>query len=288
MKILESYSGGVSNAAENRFRVRLITEGQGSSGFYTAEVLERDLPAAMPKGTKVYFDHMSEAEMDSGRARSMQNLVGVFDSDPVVEGGEGFALVRFYENSPTYKDVPQFIAEAMDDIGVSIEIHAGLIGEGGVVEALNFSPHNSLAIVTNPGARGRVEALAENFRTPAEGSTITERQAMTPEEIQAITSPIIEAIKSLREELSPVTEEVEGPTHAAVAEAIVSAKLTDQGRAAVYAGIESGVSVEEAIKTEVAREKAILEALSTSQEGNLQESGVKDYDAAFTATLKGN
>ena len=288
MKILESYSGGVSNAAENRFRVRLITEGQGSSGFYTAEVLERDLPAAMPKGTKVYFDHMSEAEMDSGRARSMQNLVGVFDTDPVVENGEGFALVRFYENSPTYKDVPQFIAEAMNDIGVSIEIHAGLIGEGGVVEALNFSPHNSLAIVTNPGARGRVEALAENFRTPAEGSTITERQAMTPEEIQAITSPIIEAIKSLREELSPVTEEVEGPSHATVAEAIVSAKLTDQGRAAVYAGIESGVSVEEAIKTEVAREKAILEALSTSQEGNLQESGVKDYDAAFTATLKGN
>ncbi len=288
MKILESYAGGVSNAAENRFRVRLITEGQGSSGFYTAEVLERDLPTAMPRGTKVYFDHMSEAEMDSGRARSMQNLVGVFDSDPVVEGGEGFALVRFYENSPTYKDVPQFIAEAMDDIGVSIEIHAGLIGEGGVVEALNFSPHNSLAIVTNPGARGRVEALAENFRTPAEGSTNTERQAMTPEEIQAITSPVIEAIMSLREELSPVPVEVEGPTHATVAEAIVGAKLTDQGRAAVYAGIESGVSVEEAIKTEVAREKAILEALSTSQEGNLQESGVKDYDAAFTATLKGN
>ena len=283
MKIVESYSGGVSKKDGNVFRVRLISAGQGSSGLYTTELLERDLAVALPKGSKVYFDHMSETEMWEGRARSLQGLVGVFETDPVLEGDAGFAEVRFYQNSPTYQNVPEFIAEALNDIGVSIEIHSGVIGPEGVVEALHYSPHNSLAIVTNPGARGRVEALAENFRTPTEDHPPTERKAMTPEEIQAVTSPILEAIQGLAAALTPADPEgAEGPSIATVSEAVATANLTEHGRRAVYAQIETGVAVETAIKTEQDREKAILESLKTSQEGLVQEAGNKDFDAKFT------
>lgn len=282
MKIVESYTGGVSKKDGNVFRVRLISAGKGSSGFYTTEVLERDLAVALPKGSKVYFDHMSEAEMWEGRARSLQGLVGVFETDPVMEGDAGFADVRFYQNSPVYQNVPEFIAEALDDIGVSIEVHNGVIGLDGMVEALNYSPHNSLAIVTNPGARGRVEALAENFRTPTEDHPPTERKAMTPEEIQAVTSPILEAIQGLAEALTPADPEgAEGPDIATVSEAVATANLTEHGRKAVYAQIETGVAVEAAIKAEQDREKAILESLKTEQAGLIQESGTKDFDAEF-------
>lgn len=287
-KFVESFKDGLEKRG-NAFTVRLITAGQGSSGYYEADMLAQYLPTALPKGTKVYFDHTSEAELETGRARSMENLVGVFESDPVVEDGEGRATVRFYENSPRFNNVPAFIEEAINDIGVSIEIHAGRIGEDGVVEALDYSPHNSLAVVTNPGARGKVEALAESFRNPAGGKPEEEGIEMTEDDIKAIAAPILAAIESLAEALTPTEDDTtKEPSISTVAEAVASAGLTEQGRQAVYALIEAGVAVEAAVEVEVEREKAIRESLKAEAEesGRLQESGI-DFEAQFNQFIGG-
>jgi len=292
-KFIESVESGlVESATPNVFRTRLISEGPGSSGYYSAEVLRRDLPIALPKGTKVYFDHMDEYEAMSGRARSMENLVGVFESDPYFDEAEkaSYANVRFYENSPKFNSVPAFIAEALTDIGVSIEIHAGRLGEDRVVEELQFSPHNSLAVVTTPGARGKIQGLMESYRKTVDQNT--DRTKMDEKDIAAIaaatSAPLLEAIKDLAESLKPVEPEVEAPSIAAVAEAVATSDLTEYGRHAVYAQVESGVAVEEAIKVQSDYEKQIREAFKKdAEDGGFRVQGSGGDFAAKAAALYG-
>lgn len=289
-KFLESVSGGLSQTSRNVFRTRLISEGQGSSGFYSAEMLKRDVPKALPKGTKVYFDHMSEAEMDSGRARSMDGLVGVFDSDPefVEADGSSWANIRFYENNPRFSNIPAFIEEAMADVGVSIEVHAGVLGDDGVVQELGYSPHNSLAVVTTPGARGKIEGLMESFRSAENHNNNNDGIEMDKAEMLAILNeankPVLEAMAALAESLKPAEEEKPvGPTLAESAEAVAKAGLTEAGRAAVYALVESGMDLEKAVEMETKREASILEALKESEGSTtFRESGsTKDWNEMY-------
>ena len=43
-----------------RARIRIISEGIGSSGTYPADVIQRDGPAAWPAGTQIFMDHLTE------------------------------------------------------------------------------------------------------------------------------------------------------------------------------------------------------------------------------------
>ena len=293
-KFIESSTGGVTKTSRNTFKTRLISEGQGSSGFYTAEVLKRDIPIAMPKGTKIYFDHMSREEMEGGRARSMDKLVGVFEDDPTFDEAEGasFANIRIYENSPIFRNVPEFIAEALNDIGVSIEVHAGRKDDDDNVEELGFSPHNSLAIVTAAGARGRIEGLMESFRTTENPNTDKARNNMEKAEmLELLKESNATLLEELTKVLTPAAEEkAETPSLETISEAIATAGLTAEGRKAVYAQVEAGVAVESAVQVEKDRESKIIESLKSrlETEGGFvaQESGKTDWNAQYEAGIK--
>lgn len=296
-KFVESSVGGIAKSARNIFKTRLISEGQGSSGFYSAEVLKRDIPKALPKGTKVYFDHMSADEMETGRARSMSQLVGVFESVPYFDEQEqaSFADIRIYENSPTYKNVPEFIAEALNDVGVSIEVHAGKKDDSGFVEELSFSPHNSLAIVTAGGARGKIDSLIESFRTTENENTDEVRNNMEKAEMlealkesnESLVATFVEAVTKV---LKPAEEKADKPSLEVISEAIATAELTPEGRKAVYAAVEAGVAVESAVQVEKDREAKIFEALKTKAESEggflVQESAKTDFNAQYEAGIK--
>lgn len=146
-----------------KFRARII-EGNiwGSSGYYPAEVLERDGPTAWPAGTHVYLDHPSQSEAFDRPERSVRELAGTIASTPVYEGDGLYADVE------VFPDVAPFIESRADAIGMSIRA-AATVEQGeadgrtgtiitGIVEGL------SVDFVTHAGAGGRIVALLESAR----------------------------------------------------------------------------------------------------------------------------
>src|SRR5690349_5992637 len=67
-------------AADGSFEVVLIAPGQGSSGYYSEEVIRDYAPTAWPKGTHVYLDHLKE-----GETRSPERLLGALVEDTVID-----------------------------------------------------------------------------------------------------------------------------------------------------------------------------------------------------------
>ena len=66
MKINESTNTSVLKPIKGtrKWLVRLITEGQGSTGVYTKEALQGSFAEAFPVGTHMYIDHATEVESD--------------------------------------------------------------------------------------------------------------------------------------------------------------------------------------------------------------------------------
>jgi hypothetical protein len=145
-----------------RREVVLISAGWGSSGYYSEEVLSRDIPAIFPVGTHMYLDHPTAQENAERPERSTLDLVGKIVETPRMAGIEAVAVVEIYPHW-----VP--IIEAMkDDIGLSIRA-MGVADEGDaggkrgmVIEKLTEGI--SVDYVTKAGAGGRIGELVESAR----------------------------------------------------------------------------------------------------------------------------
>lgn len=144
-----------------RFRIGVITPGQGSSGTYpreTIEAAERDRVFAA--GTHMYLDHATEAQTWERPEGSLRDLVGVLTEDARWddEAGGLVAEARIYSH---WKPI---LAEMKDDIGVSIRA-AGEVKEtteGRIVTRLTEA--RSVDFVTKAGRGGRILEVLESAR----------------------------------------------------------------------------------------------------------------------------
>lgn len=272
-------------------RLRLITEGQGSSAFYPGDVLRRDGATAFPKGTHVYVNHLGESEFyERGGSRNTNDLIGITLEDAAFDETERalFAETKFYESKR------EFIEDVWEDVGMSIE------AEGAVVDGTlaNFIPSvfNAVALVPRAGAGGRIEALVESAREnygklSDNGDKATEPGEdtgthMTPDDIQKIAESVREAISplfdTLTESLKPAVVEsaVEetAPDTSAVVEALVAANLPESARKRVYEGMKAdGAEVTALVEAEKKYIAELLEESKTATDnesvGRVQESG---------------
>lgn len=164
--ISEATAGGAlqANAAgPRRYRARLI-EGDrwGSSGYYPAEVIERDGPTTWPAGTPVYLDHPGAGESYDRPERSVRDLAGKIISTPAMEADGLYAEVEFYPH------VAPVIESMWGDIGMSIRASAAVeSGEaqgrrGPIIQEL--SEGVSVDVVTKAGAGGKLVSLLESAR----------------------------------------------------------------------------------------------------------------------------
>lgn len=282
--LLEKLSG------KNRYRVRIIKAGQGSSGHYTPEVLEEYGPTAFPKGTHCYVDHGQ-----SQTARSPEDIAGVLDSDPVFEAEDEslYATIRFTSRGM------KIIEELKDDVGLSISAR-GTIDEAGFVESIEYSPLNSVDLVSRAGANGTILELLEayNEKHPeeisgtmsnvnnnvSEEAGAEEREPMTPEEITAVATAISEALAprfdALTEALKPAAveegEQEAGPDLVAAVEAAVDADLSKVQRKAVVEAVAAGTPLEEALTAQKTLRDQILSEAATG--GRVVGSGKQDID----------
>jgi len=163
-----------ADAATGSLMITLITPGWGSSGYYSAEMLEQAAAdRVFAKGTQMHIDHLSITERREKPAGSLLTLASVLTEDAVwepdyvdEETGDPGRLAAPALLGSRYRDV---ITEFKDYIGTSISAGADVtIGEaegrkGTIVEKLYADPLNRVDFVTVAGRGGKVDKVLESI-----------------------------------------------------------------------------------------------------------------------------
>lgn len=148
--------------------VKLIAPGWGSSGYYPAEVLERDGPTLFRAGTKMYWDHPTVTEEMERPEGSLRNLAAVLVSDARWDG-QGPEGPGLYADAKVFEGYQQAVNEMAPHIGVSIRASGRAAqGEaegrrGPIIQALTAAA--SVDFVTEPGAGGKIVQMFEAARS---------------------------------------------------------------------------------------------------------------------------
>jgi hypothetical protein len=154
-------STGVVEAATNaatptRRNIQIITPGWGSSGYYSAEVLEAAAAAkVIPAGTKMFLNHASESERHDRPERDVEKIAAVLVEDATWDG------TRLLAPADLMGPHAELIESLAPYIGVSISGSATdiTIGEaegrtGPIIEGLAHVA--SVDFVTQAGRGGMV------------------------------------------------------------------------------------------------------------------------------------
>ena len=228
----ESVDFSAPLSAGNKWRVKVIESGWGSSGYYGSQMLESFGPKVFKAGTKVFMNHPSRSESSDRPERDVHQLAGKLVSDAIFMENALYADVEFYSH---YAPI---IREMADDVGLSISALGNTrMGEaegreGHIVESLVEDPLTSLDVVTVAGAGGKFISLYESyigkgFVADLVTESVTEEgnsMSITKEELEAAVadlkatlveaiSPLVESVSVLVEAATPVEgEEAEGDT----------------------------------------------------------------------------
>ena len=191
--------------ADGTALIRIIDPGVGSSGFYSAEVLQEAVADGLfPAGLQMFGNHMTQKERDERPEGDVWNLVGQtteaghwMDDGPVGPGV--YALTRFMENH-----LP-FIRSVAESVGLSIDARGELIwGEHDGREMpiiKKLMEIKSIDVVTRAGRGGQIVSLQEAARAQSKPAPVPAPQPnplhksdplkesahiMTPEEAQKL------------------------------------------------------------------------------------------------------
>jgi hypothetical protein len=210
------------------FKLKLIEPGWGSSGYWPAEVLERDGPAAFPAGTHQYLDHPTASEEAERPERSVKDLAAVLATDAAwdADGWDGPGL---YAETVVVDQFVDVIGAIADDIGASVNTWAVTeVGEaegkrGPIVKRLasaDEAPFNSVDFVTKAGAGGEIKALMESARTkvttptpgdaPQHEGASTAATASAPKEADEMDEKLKEQLEAAVREANELRTENEG------------------------------------------------------------------------------
>lgn len=146
--------------------LRLISPGQGSSGYYSADVLEQAAhDRVFPAGTHMYIDHPTLTERADRPERSIRDLAAVLETDAIWQAAhpDGPGL---YAQARVFAPYRPIIAEMADHIGVSIrasaEMSRGQVDGRRVPIIDRLIEAQSVDFVTRPGRGGAVLSILES------------------------------------------------------------------------------------------------------------------------------
>lgn len=286
-------------------RVKVISPGWGSSGYYAADVLERDGPKVFKAGTKMYWDHPTKEEESQRPERSLRDLAAELTEDARWEG-DSETGPGLYAIAKVFGKYREAVDELAPHIGTSIRaLGKAANGEaegrrGPVVSQLVSA--KSVDFVTQPGRGGQVvQALFEAARGLNE-PTLTELQgeaavdifteagrvfsAKNETELRTIAQQIIALLKQVEQTQTPPTLT---PEQAAAAAAVPAIKTEAEDLAAALAagGIVEINEVHESTPEEDVSEAELKEA--RTQIARLQEAGaMRDARELATRYLAGS
>lgn len=280
--LIESVIGS-DNSGKLKVRIRLISVGQGSSGFYPAETLRRDGPSAFPAGTKLFYNHPSVQEQESHR--DVRLIFGQTISDAEFVESEQ----ALYADAEILNRDADFIRDIMESADLSIEA-GGSIEDGNVIE-LEYHPTNAVALVPEGGRDGKITGLIEahlksistlisecgNINSDS-SPILKENLDMTIEEIKAVVQEALSAFQeSLLEAMEPVKKEVVETDIKSVAKALKDADLPEDMEDMALA-TEDPLAAIESFKTIKAQIVESVAAPKNEQKSTyvVTESGTKD------------
>lgn len=288
IKLNESVAFSAPVASGNKWRVKVIESGWGSSGYYGPQMLAEYGPQVFTKGTKVFMNHPSATESSDRPERDVHQLAGKLVSDAVFSENGLVADIEFYSH---YAPI---IKEMAGDVGLSIHaLGNASVGEaegrqGPIIESLVADPLTSVDVVTVAGAGGKFLNLLESYtRKDADTNVVSESvsegngMSITKEEFDAAIAgikeafveaikPVVESVSVLAEAAKPVEADAE-----AVVEAIdpveIATKFNESGlpkvalqRVAEAMKADSEKSVDELIEAEKNYVSAVSEAATPS------------------------
>jgi hypothetical protein len=217
VKLKEDLALSTVESSGNKWRIKVIQSGWGSSGYYGSEMLKEYGPSVFAAGTKVFMNHPSASEDNDRPERDVHQLAGKLISDAIFMEDGLFADVQFYSH---YAPI---IKEMAGDVGLSIHaLGEAKLGEaegreGPIIESLVADPLTSVDVVTVAGAGGKFISLLESYKSQdasidliEESVTEGNRMSITKEELDAavvaIQEAFVEAISPLRESVSVLVE----------------------------------------------------------------------------------
>lgn len=212
MKISESANTSVLKpvTGTRKWLVRLITEGQGSTGVYTKEALQGSFAEAFPVGTHMYIDHATMMESDERPEGTLTKLAAVIAETPYWRDDPEPGM---YATVEVVEQWAPFIEQVADIIGVSIHCGAVLAQDDDImtagmpsppmIESFIPSPVNSVDFVTVPGAGGRLVEALESFK---KGNAIMGSSNKHNSERKRMDKEFKEALEALDTKLSALVE----------------------------------------------------------------------------------
>lgn len=256
-----------------RFRIRIITEGEGSSGIYSRELLENY--GSIFANRPMFGNHPKDPGKPWERSPfEIRAKLGPTVEYEVVDGVAGL-----YADIIADDEVYSFLEKFHDVTGVSIFASGdGHENEDGkwVVESFDGSdPYTSVDFVVAPGRGGGAERVLESLRALEDsaasadaGKKNKEQNPMEISDLAVKVDALTEAFTALTGVLTPLAESLkpeekpEVDVAAAVETALDKAAEADipkELRGPVLEAAKSGGDVDEAISAQ----KAIVEAIKT-------------------------
>lgn len=216
VQLNENFALAPVASAGNKWRVKVIEAGWGSSGYYGSEMLAQYGPKVFKAGTKVFMNHPSINESHDRPERDVHQLAGKLTSDAIFSENGLVADIEFYSH---YAPI---IREMAGDVGLSIHaLGEAKVGEaegrqGPIIETLVADPLTSVDVVTVAGAGGKFLSLLESYTRKEGVSELSEslsegnESMMTKEDFDAaiadLKTTLVEAISPLRESISVLVE----------------------------------------------------------------------------------
>lgn len=161
--LISEASPGLTKTSDGRYRIRIITAGEGSSAVYPPAVLEQAAKDRIfPAGTRMHLDHPRESDVDDLPARSVKDWCAVLTEDAVWDPTEQ----ALDADAKVFRPYQVLVEDMKDHVGVSIHAWIESSPTPGKPVATRFlpSPHNTVDFVTAAGRGGRVLAALESAR----------------------------------------------------------------------------------------------------------------------------
>jgi hypothetical protein len=231
-------AGALSKSADGTYPVVLISPGRGSSGLYSEALIESYAPAAWPKGTHVYLDHLKE-----GETRTPEKLLGTLVEETTING-DGAAVNRF---KPLSKH-REWIEEIAPFVGLSISAQGtgqteSIDGQDVlVVETLEPHITNTVDIVSYAGRGGKfLESFLEEANASAEVPS-TQAESTSGATKGTSTMTLEEQVTALIETVNALVAKIDARELAEAADAAAGADV----RAEVALAVDAALAVESA------------------------------------------
>lgn len=267
-----------SASEDGTWKVRLISEGKGSSGVYTASLLENHYRAL----DEVLSFKNHPVGWDGPETRDFTMIAGEIVGQTWLEKDERglTAVYGNYRPDPEYKDK---IERYKDKLGLSIYIEgSGYLDENNdfIVDWLNpADPYASLDVVIAAGARGRFEESMKNYYAHRRAESKTTTTAVEERKDDNMDKELLEALAAIKTTLeSLVAEKTSKAEESAQHEA--DAKAVEAAVAAYDAAVKL-IDEADLLEPQVAALRA--EALKGADVAPLIESAKAIKDAAVEA-----